>query len=167
MNLQTLSKYKSWADHLLYAALQPLPDEELERDRPMLFSNILALLNHVYAMDVAWSHNLEGKTHNIQSRNPGWVKSFVELREKQQEINSWYVDYVDQQSNEQLTEPVSFSFIGGGPASLLKTEIIHHVVNHASYHRGHIEGVMYQMSIEPPTTDIPVFLRSLESGNPG
>lgn len=31
--------------------------------------------------------------------------------------------------------------------------------NHATYHRGHIEGVMYQLSIEPPATDIPVFIK--------
>ena len=36
------------------------------------------------------------------------------------------------------------------------------VVNHASYHRGHIEGVLYQMSVEPPTTDLPVFLRVIQ-----
>lgn len=46
-----------------------------------------------------------------------------------------------------------------------KYEIIHHVVNHGSYHRGHIEGVMYQMSVEPPTTDLPIFLRTLVAGN--
>lgn len=41
-------------------------------------------------------------------------------------------------------------------------EIVQHMVNHASYHRGHIEGVLYQMSIEPPVTDIPVFLQKVK-----
>jgi len=165
MNLQTLSKYKSWADHLLYESLGALPVEELERDRLMLFSSILSLLNHVYAMDVAWKHNLEGIAHNMQSRNPAMVPTFIELRENQKEINIWYEEYVDRQSDEQLTASVDFSFIGGKSGRMSKSGIIHHVVNHASYHRGHIEGVMYQMSVEPPTTDIPVYLQLSESGN--
>lgn len=41
-------------------------------------------------------------------------------------------------------------------------EIVQHMVHHASYHRGHIEGVLYQMSIEPPVTDIPVFLQKVK-----
>ncbi|MEM7260053.1 MAG: DinB family protein [Pseudomonadota bacterium] len=41
-----------------------------------------------------------------------------------------------------------------------RSEILHHIVNHASYHRGHIEGVLYQLCIEPPTTDLPVFLQT-------
>jgi uncharacterized damage-inducible protein DinB len=35
-----------------------------------------------------------------------------------------------------------------------------HVVNHTTYHRGHIAAMMYQMPARPPTTDLPVFLRN-------
>ena len=51
-----------------------------------------------------------------------------------------------------------FTFISGGFG-----KIIQNVVNHASYHRGHIEGVFYQMSVEPPITDLPVFLREIQT----
>jgi len=90
MNLEQLGGYKSWADRVFYESLGELADGEIEKERPMLFGSILALLNHVYAMDVAWSHNLTGTAHNMSTRN--------------------------------------------------------------------------QMSVEPPTTDMPVFLRSLEAG---
>ena len=126
----------------------------------MLFGNILALLNHVYSMDVVWSSNLQGIPHNMQTRNPKHVPSFSFLRDEQNEINSWYGEYVSQLSKNQLSQSVNFCFIGGGEGEMKTNEILHHVVNHASYHRGHIEGVMYQMSIEPPTTDISVFLQT-------
>jgi len=153
-------KYKSWADSVLYESLCQISSKDLLKQRPMLFGNILALLNHVYAMDVVWSANLNGLAHGMQSRNPNDSPSFDILRENQTEINSWYENYTAPLSATELNEPVRFTFIGGSNGEMKKHQILQHVVNHASYHRGHIEGVMYQMEIEPPTTDIPVFLKS-------
>lgn len=126
----------------------------------MLFGNILALLHHVYSMDVAWKFNLQQIDHKLKTRNPKDVPVFRTLRQQQFEINAWYENYARQLSEQQLSQEVKFSFIGGGEGSMKRGEILQHVVNHASYHRGHIEGVMYQMSMEPPTTDLPVFLRT-------
>ena len=165
MNLEKLTRYKSWADSVFYESLRGLADGEIVKDRSMLFGNILALLNHVYAMDVVWSNNLQGKDHNMNTRNPAIDSTFDELLEKQRKINVWYEEYISQQGIDQLNESVSFTFIGGGSGQMLKNEIIHHAVNHASYHRGHIEGVMYQLSVEPPITDLPVFLQLENSSN--
>jgi len=145
---------------VFYESLNHLSDEELRKERPMLFGNILALLNHVYAMDVAWSSNLQGLSHQMQTRNPKNTQSLNDLRDKQSKINSWYANYTTQLSSKQLDEFVGFTFIGGGEGKMKIHQILQHVVNHASYHRGHIEGVMYQMLVEPPTTDIPVFLKT-------
>ncbi len=38
-------------------------------------------------------------------------------------------------------------------------EMIAHVVNHATYHRGFVADMMYQVPAMPPATDLPVFLR--------
>jgi uncharacterized damage-inducible protein DinB len=37
--------------------------------------------------------------------------------------------------------------------------IVLHVVNHKTYHRGHIADMLFQIPVQPPTTDLPVFLR--------
>ncbi len=156
--LETLVRYKAWADDIFLDAIANLPDTELQRSRPMLFGNILSLLNHVYAMDRAWQCNLTGKPHNYQARNPTEQLPFPLLQQQQSAINHWYIDYTVNLSAERFKKAVTFTFIGGGEGTMRRSEIIQHIVNHASYHRGHIEGVLYHMSIEPPTTDIPVFL---------
>lgn len=157
-DLETLVKYKAWADDIFYSAISQLPVEELKRNRPMLFGNIFNLLNHIYSMDIVWKSHLKGVPHNLQTRNPEGSPSFTVLREYQSSMNKWWVDYIDNLCIEKYKEMVNFTFIGGGDGKMRRFEIIQHVVNHASYHRGHIEGVLYQMSIEPPTTDMPVFL---------
>lgn len=157
--LKSLVSYKAWADRALYNALAELPQEQLVTERPMLFGSILKLLNHVYAMDSVWKHNLEGTPHKLNTRNPDNAPQFTDLKRDQSAINRWYAAYVDRLSAEQMSSRVNFTFIGGEKGALKKSDVIHHIVNHSSYHRGHIEGVLYQLSVEPPTTDIPVFIR--------
>lgn len=157
-----LVSYKAWADSVLYNALAELPQEQLIVERPMLFGSILKLLNHVYAMDNVWKHNLEGTPHKLNTRNPEIAPQFSDLKQYQSEINQWYLRYVDKVSFEQLNEEVSFTFIGGEKGTLKQSNVIQHIVNHSTYHRGHIEGVLYQICVEPPTTDIPVFIRETD-----
>ena len=145
---------------MFYTSLRQLPEPELARQRPMLFGNVLALLNHIYAMDVVWQCNLQGIDHQLKTRNPADVPPFDQLEAKQNDVNTWYENFAAEQTSSQMSELISFTFIGGGEGQMTKRDIIQHIVNHASYHRGHIEGVMYQLEIEPPTTDWPVFLRS-------
>lgn len=44
---------------------------------------------------------------------------------------------------------------------MTREEIILHVVNHATYHRGFVADVFYQVPAKPPATDLPVFLRDV------
>ena len=40
-------------------------------------------------------------------------------------------------------------------------EMLLHVVNHKTYHRGYVAQMLYQASVRPPTMDLPVFLRDV------
>lgn len=160
MELEILARYKAWADDRLYGCVSELPEDELTKDRAMLFGNILSLLHHVYSMDTVWKAHLNGVRHDLLTRNPEVGVSFEELRKKQNAINFWYQSYFSDLSKDNYTERVGFDFIGGGPGNMERAEILRHVVNHSTYHRGHVEGVLYQLFIKPPNTDMPVFLKS-------
>jgi uncharacterized damage-inducible protein DinB len=58
-----------------------------------------------------------------------------------------------------LDEKLSFTFVGGGDGAMTRGEILQHLVNHTSYHRGFVAQMMYDASARPPTTDLTVFLR--------
>ena len=42
-------------------------------------------------------------------------------------------------------------------------DILLHVVNHGTYHRGHVASMMHTHGVMAPTTDFPVFLKSRTS----
>lgn len=162
--LQILTRYNAWANELFLSAVSSLPGKELTAPRPIVFGSLLRTLNHVYAMDYVWQCHLLGKPHGLESRNPEECPTIHELIEKQRKMDKWYIGYSDSITEIQSTESIDFTFIGGGTGRMTRQDIIFHVVNHTSYHRGHAADILYNIGISPPTTDFPVFLREQSSG---
>jgi uncharacterized damage-inducible protein DinB len=158
-HIKTLTAYKAWADELFFAAVATVPEHELSAPRPIYFGSLIRTLHHSYAMDKVWQAHLLGKPHTYTTRNPAEHPAFHELRGLQKNINAWYVDYAQSLSDEDLAREVHFTFIGGGSGMMTCNDILLHVVNHTTYHRGHVADMLYTLSIFPPTTDLPVFLQ--------
>jgi uncharacterized damage-inducible protein DinB len=78
----------------------------------------------------------------------------------QRRMDAWYVDYAESLPDGRLGEVVCFEFIGGGSGAMTREDIVLHVVNHTTYHRGHVASMLYDLGVFPPTTDLPVFLRA-------
>jgi uncharacterized damage-inducible protein DinB len=110
-------------------------------------------------MDVVWRAHLQGTGHGFTTRNPDDCPPFTQLRTAQRDMDQWYVEYCGDMEESCCAEIVNFSFIGGGSGSMSRGEILLHVVNHTTYRRGHIGSMIYEVAAEPPTTDLPVFLR--------
>jgi len=163
-HVQTLTRYKAWADKLFLSTIAQLPESQLVASQPILFGSMIRTLHHSYAMDRVWQSHLLGETHGYTTRNPDDHPPFEELRGKQLAIDAWYVSYADSLDTDHLAQIVDFTFIGGGSGSMSRNDILLHVVNHTTYHRGHVADMLYHYSIFPPTTDLPVFLRENVGG---
>lgn len=159
-----LTRYKAWADNLLLSALSSLSNTELTGPRPIIFGSLIRTLNHSYQMDHVWKCHLLGKPHGLTTRNPEDCPELEELIVGQRSIDEWYVNYADTIAKNEPEEIVEFEFIGGGAGQMTRRDILLHVVNHTTYHRGHIAGLLYQLNISPPVTDFPVFLRETSDG---
>jgi uncharacterized damage-inducible protein DinB len=154
-----LTRYKAWADRLIYDAVAGLPEGEGTKPRQSVFKSLLHTLNHVYVIDRVFQAHLEGRKHGYTARNTESHPPLTELWPLQQQTDAWYVSYGDGLTEAALTEKVSFDFIGGGQGVMTRGEILLHIVNHTTYHRGFVADFFYQVPARPPTTDLTVFLR--------
>ncbi|HEX5960071.1 MAG TPA: DinB family protein [Rhodanobacteraceae bacterium] len=158
-HLETLARYKAWADERLYTMLAGLSVEQLAAPTPIFAGSILRTLNHVYLMDVVWKSHLLGVPHGLTTRNPEATPPLSELRDAQREIDAWYIDYAAAMTPDARDDVVRFTFIGGGDGALRREDIVLHVINHTTYHRGHITAMLNQIGYQPRATDLPVYLR--------
>ena len=159
-----LTRYNAWANRLIFDAVAALPAEEATKTRQSLFRNMVHTLNHNYVIDRIWQAHLEGRDHGYDARNTKDHPPLADLWRQQQEVDAWYTAWSDRLSDPSLDEKVSFTLIGGNPGVMTRGEILLHVVNHTSYHRGFVADLFYQVpgNVRPPTTDLPVYLREQE-----
>jgi uncharacterized damage-inducible protein DinB len=157
--VRTLTRYNRWANKLIFDATFKLPEGEATKVRQTLFKNIVHSLNHNYVIDRIFQAHLEGREHGYTARNtPEWPL-LDDLWRSQQDVDEWYVRWSDNIAEAGLDERVDFKYVGGGEGSMTRGEIILHIVNHTSYHRGFVADLFYQIPARPPTTDLTVFLR--------
>ena len=157
--VRTLTRYNRWANKLIFEATLKLPEGEATKPRQTLFKNIVHSLNHNYVIDRIFQAHLEGREHGYAARNTTESPPLEDLWRAQQDVDEWYVAWSDRIAEGAVDERVDFKFIGGGEGSMTPGEIIMHIVNHTSYHRGFVADLFYQIPARPPTTDLTVFLR--------
>ena len=156
---RTLARYNAWANVLIFDAVAALPEGEATRPRRSVFRNMVHTLNHNYVIALIWQAHLEGREHGFAARNTKDHPPLAALHTQQQAVDQWYVDWADSLTEKSLGEEVSFTLIGGNPGRMTRSEILLHIVNHSTYHRGYVAQMFYQVPARPPTTDLPVFLR--------
>lgn len=160
-NARMLTRYNAWADKLIFDAVAGLPDGEATKPRTSLFKNIVHTLNHNYIIDLIFQAHLQGSDHGFTARNTAEHPALDELWRAQQKLDDWYIAWSDGMTDAALSEKVSFTFVGGGQGIMTRNEILLHVVNHTTYHRGFVADLFYQVPAKPPITDLPVFLRDV------
>ena len=157
---RSLARYKAWADDLTLKAVALLPPGEAARERPSLFKSIIGTLNHSYVVDLIWQANLEGRNHGFTARNVVPYPELAQLAQAQEGANEWLVAWSDAQSDSSLREGVSYRLVSGEQGTMSRGEILLHIVNHSTYHRGWVSDLFFQVPAKPPTTDWNVFAQS-------
>lgn len=157
--IRLLARYNAWANEMIFAAVAALPAGEATKERPTLFKSIVNTLNHLYVVDLVWQAHLEARTHGIPALNTVLHPELDELREAQRAIDRWYIGWSDALSETDAAETLRFTLIGGNQGEMRRGDVMFHVVNHTSYHRGFVADMFFQIPARPPLTDLPVFLR--------
>jgi uncharacterized damage-inducible protein DinB len=158
---RTLTRYNAWANELIFAAVAALPEGEAVKPRRSVFRNMVHTLNHNFVIDRIFQAHLEGRGHGYTARNTPDHPPLAELWRAQQDLDRWYIDWSDRIGEAALGETVNFTFVGGGEGAMTRGEMLQHLVNHTSYHRGFVAQMIYDVPARPPTTDLTVFLRDV------
>jgi uncharacterized damage-inducible protein DinB len=156
-----LTRYNQWANQTVFDAVAALPEGEATKPRVSLFKNMVHMLNHNYVIDRIFQAHLEGRPHDYQARNTPDHPPLAELWKAQQEIDAWYVGWSDKLTPQAIDEKVKFTYVGGGDGELSRGEILLHIVNHTSYHRGFVGEMIFNLKIRAPAADLTVFLRDV------
>ncbi|CAN7389962.1 MULTISPECIES: DinB family protein [Pseudomonas] len=157
-----LADYKQWANQRLFDNLALLPPGEVEKERAGVFKNMIGTLNHIYVVDCIWQAHLEGRGHGFKTSHDLVHPELAVLRLAQQDVDRWYCNWSARQTDASLDKPLRFTFVSGESGTMTAGAMLLHVVNHASYHRGWVIQMYFEIPAMPPMTDLPIYLRETD-----
>ena len=67
--------------------------------------------------------------------------------------------YISELDEPRLAVELPFKLLSGDPNSMRLVDQMQHVANHATLHRGQVVGMIRQLGIVPPSTDLLFYLR--------
>jgi len=128
--------------------------------RKTRYRNIVHTLNHVYVIDSVFKAHLLGREHGHSARNTPDHPPLADLWQAVRELDNWYVEHTSTLSAPEFDRSISFRFIGGGTGVMTCGEMLLHVVNHGTYHRGQIAAKVRELGGKPVSTDYIYYTRT-------
>ncbi len=160
-NLRMMSRYTAWANTRLFAHLGALPADEVNTPRTHAQHSLVGILAHAWVVDRIWQAHLQGRDHGHRTRRPEFDPTLAQLCEDQTALDGWYTRYADGLDAATHDELLSFRFVDGGAGAMRRGDMLLHVINHKTYHRGYVAEMLYQSGGRPPVMDLPVYLRDV------
>jgi uncharacterized damage-inducible protein DinB len=157
--LQQFSVYNSWANGLLRNVINVLPEEKQMREIPSSFSSLHKTVLHIWDAESIWwqrmklqeriiiqSESFTGNTdeafQGLLIQNQQWIDIITSAQDRQLQHEFIYRN----SKKEQFKQPVF--------------QMLLHVFNHGTYHRGQLVNMLRQLGIEKiPQTDFIVWSR--------
>jgi uncharacterized damage-inducible protein DinB len=162
-DIKHLLAYTQWANDLAIEAAAGLPDESLHRDFGISHKSIFGTLVHMAGAEWIWLERWHGRSPAKAEAWTLWSTEscvdLTQLKDRWANLIDQRTRYVSELDESALDAELAFKLLSGDPSSMRLVDQMQHVVNHATMHRGQIVGMIRQLGIEPPSTDLLFYIR--------
>jgi uncharacterized damage-inducible protein DinB len=153
-----LVDFHYWARDRLLSAVDLLTDEQYARPMGNSFSSIRDTLNHVYQAEWVWYSRWNGVSPT--SFPAEQFADVATLRSQWSGMEADVRSYLEAAGDTGLHRVIQYRLISGKEGASPLWQMVAHVVNHATYHRGQVTTMLRQLGVAaPPGTDMITFFR--------
>jgi uncharacterized damage-inducible protein DinB len=176
-DIQTLYAYNRWANERLFAALEKLNHHQFTAAIQSSFPSIRETVFHILFAEWLWLKRWQGTSPRStladpdaspatwSTLTPGGTPTMKEL-ETLPALKS-FADSIEQErqellrglNEERLHAPSQFSDMAGTPYAEPLVQLMQHLVNHSTYHRGQVTTMLRQIGGEAASLDMLYFFR--------
>lgn len=167
--------YHTWANRRVFARLRELPASVYHEPIPSVFPSIHQTMLHMYGVDQIWLGVLRQESSDIihgrvrRLREELAAADLATMEERFRALQGEYEAFLDGQPD--LEQVVPAEHPRYGRQEFRMADIVHHVVNHGTYHRGNVTAMLRQLGHPGISTDYVFFLmetgRGMEAEAPG
>jgi uncharacterized damage-inducible protein DinB len=146
-DLRTLLDFHYWARDRMFDAIELLTPEQFTRDLGNSFRSVRDTVAHIYAAEWAWYSRWQGHSPtallpadqfpDVATLRRAWV-------EQEQKARAFLAEL-----GEAVGRVMPYTLLSGVSSASPFWQMLQHVVNHASYHRGQVTTMLRQLGAAP------------------
>jgi uncharacterized damage-inducible protein DinB len=157
--MQELWAFNRWANRRLLDAAAKLTQEQYTKDLGSSFPSLRDTLAHIASSEWVWLSRWQGTSPRERPEKFS-TTSLDELRHHWIEVEQSQRAFLSELSDERLDNVMPYTTMAGEPQSTPLWQMMRHVINHSTYHRGQAATLLRQLGATPPTTDLIAFYRA-------
>ena len=156
--LVALIEFNTWANHRVLAAVEALSPEQFTRELGSSYSSVRDTLAHIMGVEWVWLERLQGSSPEAIPAAKDFADSNA-LRSRWRQIETNFQEYMGGLTKAELDEEVAYQTFRFGPGKNPRWQMIQHLVNHGTYHRGQVVAMLRQLGARGVGTDLITYYR--------
>jgi uncharacterized damage-inducible protein DinB len=157
--LQTLVDYHYWARDRLFVAVDALTEEQLRRPLGNSLPSVFDTVVHLCGADWIWRSRWEGVSPMALPK-PELYDDLAKVRAAWHDEERRIREIVNRLGPEGITRPIEYQGWNGKRQAQPFWQMLQHLVNHGSYHRGQVTTMLRQLGVQPAKSmDLIAFYR--------
>ena len=158
--LVSFTQYEYWANEKLLGVVTGLSEEQQQREIKSSFPSIYKTCLHVWDASSIWWQRLQ-KHEQILVPSLTFHPSMKDVANGILQQNMQWIEWVRSASDEDLAYILPYKTMKGDSFAQAVKEILLHLNNHGTYHRGQLVTMLRQVGVEViPQTDYILYSRS-------
>jgi len=149
-----LAQYNAWANWRVYEACAQLSDSERKAARPCFFGSIHRTLNHILVGDRVWLSRLTAGKRDIVSLDKELYSDFAELRAARIREDERLIGVLDRYDEAEMAGFLSYKSMDGAAQRVPMVQVLGHIFNHQTHHRGQVHALLSGTPVAPPSLDL-------------
>lgn len=162
-DIRHLFDYTEWANGLALTAAAELSDENLRHDFGISHRSIFGTLLHMAGAEWIWLERWHGRSPAGKEAWSLWTTDscadLPTLNQRWSDLVIRRTQFIAELDEPRMSAELGFRLLSGDASSMRLVDQMHHVANHATLHRGQVVGMIRQLGITPPPTDLLFYLR--------
>jgi len=153
------ASFNHWAHQKIFEAIHTLTEEQIHQEIISSFPGIFTTLLHLLDAESMWWQRLKLEEH-VERPSASFTGSFEDLQKKILHQSAQYEQWVSNATEHQLQHV--FAYISHKEQHKIQVcQMLLHLFNHNSYHRGQIVTMLRQLGVTKiPNTDFNGYLKS-------
>jgi uncharacterized damage-inducible protein DinB len=161
-----LTEFNAWANRRVLAAVEVLTPEQFTRDLGSSYKSVRDTLAHILGVEWVWLERLQGRSPEAIPAATEYADVKV-LRTRWAEVEKSFREYTEELTKAELDEELGYQTFNFGPGKNPRWQMIQHLVNHGSYHRGQVVTMLRQLGAKAVGTDLITFYRERNAAAAG